>query len=462
MVGQVPPVAQLHETDVADPLAVDEDPPRFHPLLQAQAVTGDHQRPTVLQNHRMLRSHAHLPGQLGVFDQVAILAVHRDEEAGSGQGENRFELFAAGMTGDVNLAGRFVEDLGPPPVKMVDELTDRLLVPGDELGGEDDGVPFSQRDLFVVVHGDAGEGAQWLPLAAGGQDEHLLARQLPHLAQFDQGVVGNGQIAELAGDGGVGHHAATVDEDFAVAGERCVDHLLDAVNIRREGGDDDAAGAMRQDFGEGFPHRSLREGMSLPLDVGGVGHQQQDALLAVGRQSAEVGRLAVNGGRIEFEVASVDDESGGGADRQPGAVDDGVGGAVEFHLEGAEIDVLAWIDPVEAGPLRQSVLFQFPLQQTDGQAGAVDRRIPELLEEKGDGSDVIFVAVGQHQGADVLLPAIQRRDVGEDQIDPEHVGLRKHQSAVDQQDFSAALQGHHVEADFAQPPQGEKADGVGM
>jgi hypothetical protein len=93
------------------------------------------------------------------------------------------------------------------------------------------------------------------------------------------------------------------------------------------------------DLGEGLPHRPLRQG-ALALDAGGVGHQRS-TLLAVGRQIGQVGRLAVDRRRIELEVAGVDDEPGGGADRQPGAVDDGVGGAVEFHLEGVEIDVLA-------------------------------------------------------------------------------------------------------------------------
>jgi hypothetical protein len=59
----------------------------------------------------------------------------------------------------------------------------------DELRGEDDGIPFSQRDLLwsssvQVRHSSA-------PLAAGGQDEHLFARQVTHLAQ----------LVKLVGDG---------------------------------------------------------------------------------------------------------------------------------------------------------------------------------------------------------------------------------------------------------------------
>ncbi len=139
-----------------------------------------------------------------------------------------------------------------------------------------------------------------------------------------------------------------------------------------------------------------------------------------------------------------------------------MGDAEEFDLEDPQRDTLARVDPMHPRPADEAVLLQFVAQQPQGQAGAVDRRIAQPLQQEGDGADMVFVAVGQDQGADVAGAAVESRDVGEDQIDPEHVGLGEHQAAVDDEDFAAALQGHQVQADLPQPPQGEEADGIGM
>ena len=66
-----------------------------------------------------------------------------------------------------------------------------------------------------------------------------------------------------------------------------------------------------------------------------------------------------------------------------------------------EVITLAGGDAVEGRSFLQMVLLQFVLQQTQGQGGAEDRRIAEALQQKGDGADMVFVPVGQHQAADI-------------------------------------------------------------
>ena len=51
--------------------------------------------------------------------------------------------------------------------------------------------------------------------------------------------------------------------------------------------------------------------------------------------------------------------------------------------------------------LFEVVLLQAPLHQRQREGRAVDRDV-DLGEEVGHGADVVFVAVGQDQGADVL------------------------------------------------------------
>ncbi len=60
--------------------------------------------------------------------------------------------------------------------------------------------PLVQLDLLVVVHGDSGQGAHRLPLAAGGDDADLLRRQMRELLQGHEGVIGDRQVAEITGN----------------------------------------------------------------------------------------------------------------------------------------------------------------------------------------------------------------------------------------------------------------------
>ena len=73
---------------------------------------------------------------------------------------------------------------------------------------------------------------------------------------------------------------------------------------------------------------------------------------------------------------------------------------------------------------------------------------------------MVFVAMGQEDATDLVFSLSDRRDVGDDQVDTEHVGFRKHQTAVDDQQTTRSLYDHHVEADFAQASQRQDTNPV--
>ena len=56
---------------------------------------------------------------------------------------------------------------------------------------------------------------------------------------------------------------------------------------------------------------------------------------------------------------------------------------------------------MKRGSSFEVVFLQPPLHQRQREGGAVDRHI-DLAQEIGHGADVVLVAVGQNQGADVL------------------------------------------------------------
>ena len=83
--------------------------------------------------------------------------------------------------------------------------------------------------------------------------------------------------------------------------------------------------------------------------------------------------------------------------------------------------------------------------------GAVHRYV-HLLQEVTQRPHVVLMAMGDHHALHILGAFHHPRPVGENQIHPQHVGLRKHQAAVDQTDLSLHFQSRAIAADLSQAP----------
>ena len=68
--------------------------------------------------------------------------------------------------------------------------------------------------------------------------------------------------------------------DLAAALDRDVDRLLHAVDVRGERGDEDPAGARRDDLAERLADEPLRAGHARPLGVRRVAEEEVDAAVA--------------------------------------------------------------------------------------------------------------------------------------------------------------------------------------
>jgi len=60
------------------------------------------------------------------------------------------------------------------------------------------------------------------------------------------------------------------------------------------------------------------------------------------------------------------------------------------------------------------------------------------------------VAMGEDNGADVLLVLDEPGDVGDDDIDAEELGLREHEASVDDDDVIFVANGEAVHAELAE------------
>ena len=227
----------------------------------------------------------------------------------------------------------------------------------------------------MLGKGHAVQGAHLLPLGAGGDDDLLVFGQAFELVDVHEGVLGHLHIAQGGGDLHDVLHGPPGDGHLPAKGRRGVQHLLDAVDVGGEGGDDDALIAGLELPHEGLAHGALAHGVAGALHVGGVGTQRQHALLAQLAEAGQVDHLSVNGGGVDFEVAGVDHGAHAGVDGEGHGVGDGVVDVDKLHVEFPRSDGPARVHSDELGALHQAVLLQLQGDESGGEAGAVDGHV---------------------------------------------------------------------------------------
>ena len=78
-----------------------------------------------------------------------------------------------------------------------------------------------------------------------------------------------------------------------------------------------------------------------------------------------------------------------------------------------------------------------------------------LLEDVGDGADVVLVAVGDEEAADAALILDEVGHVRDDAVNAVHIVPGEGHAAVHNDDLAAVLIGGHVFADLIQTAQGD-------
>ena len=127
--GEMLAIAQHRFADVADAGAVDHHVAAVGAAdLVAAAVAVNSSTSPFSMMCTFSRGDAGLFGQPPVRDEHAVLAVDRDEVLRPHEVEHQKQLFLRGVSGDVRVAARTVDDVRAEPVEVVDRLADALLV----------------------------------------------------------------------------------------------------------------------------------------------------------------------------------------------------------------------------------------------------------------------------------------------------------------------------------------------
>src|SRR5665647_800794 len=114
---------------------------------------------------------------------------------------------------------------------------------------------------------------------------------------------------------------------------------------------------------------------------------------------------------------------------------------------------------MEIDHLEQAVLVELGLDQGQGEAAPIHRLV-ELLQHEGQRPLVILVAVRDDERQDVVAAPEQPSDIGDHEVDAEHLVARELDAAVEHHDLAAVLHGGHVLADLAETAERDDPEGV--
>ncbi len=151
---------------------------------------------------------------------------------------------------------------------------------------------------------------------------------------------------------------------------------------------------------------------------------------------------------VKLEIAGMHYQPHRGGDRQPHGVGNGMAHVEKLHAERSQWQNIARLDGMQFNLIQQVMLPQLHLGQAERQPCAVHGSI-HVREDVGQRTDVVFVAVGEDDGPQLLPPLHHIGDIGNDDVNPQHVVLGEHETGVDEQHLFAVLDSHHVLADLA-------------
>ena len=128
------------------------------------------------------------------------------------------------------------------------------------------------------------------------------------------------------------------------------------------------------------------------------------------------------------------------------------------HVERADLAALAVVHRDELGAVEQAGLLDAVAGQAEGERRAVDRE-RQLAQQERQAADVVLVAVGGDAAVDAVGVLAQVGEVGQDEVDAEHVEVGEHQPAVEQHDLAVDLDAGAVAADLAETAEEGDLDG---
>ena len=158
-------------------------------------------------------------------------AMHGDEIAGLCQHMKHFQVFLAGMAGNMNIGNGIVEDSDSLFEELVYDLGHKLFVSGNCGGGNNNKVIFRKSYFVMVGICHAVKSAHRLSLASGGDKSDLLGLVFFDIGKLNESAFGNVHVSETGCNINDVEHTSAGHCDLPSVAVRAVYNLLNTVNI---------------------------------------------------------------------------------------------------------------------------------------------------------------------------------------------------------------------------------------
>src|SRR5258708_10628590 len=269
---------------------------------------------------------------------------------------------------------------------------------------------------------------------------------------MNQHAFGNLDVTQVFGDLGRIVHGAADETDFAAVLPRHVDSELDSVNGGREAGDEQTPlGADKHLFKLAVDSAFARR-VALALDVGGSLQERQYSLFAVLGETVQVEEAVVGGRWIDLEVAGVQHHAERCVDSERYTIDEAVRYLQRMNGERTNLEPLTGTYLIQVGVVEKLVFVELIFYISQRELGRPNRHV-QFAENPRQNADVSFVGVRQDDAAHILAIFEQVRNVGDDDVDAQQLGLREHEPGVDHDDVVAQADDHAVHTELAHPAQ---------
>ena len=159
--------------------------------------------------------------------------------------------------------------------------------------------------------------------------------------------------------------------------------------------------------------------------------------------------MAVRAAEVDLEVAGVEHNADGGVDGKRDAVHQRVSDSDGHDAERPKGETATGKDFDELGVVEKAMLIELAFNVGQGELGAVDGHV-EVGKDPGQAADVVLVAVGEDDAADLVAVFNQVGDVWHDDVDAEQLFFGEHEAGVDDEDVVAEAKCEAVHAELTE------------
>ena len=305
------------------------------------------------------------------------------------------------MTGDVDEGIALVHHLRPQFRQPVNDPVDGILITWNQRARQQDDVTGTQLNDGMFPVRDPTQRGERFALRTSGDDHHLVITVSLDVFHLNQDVRWDVQVSEIPSGSHVAHHGTPHVGHLATVLDGQVKHLLHPLHVGGKTRDDQLLVCLIEHTGNGGFDILLQGCESWGLSVGGVRHEQIHPLIRETRETTQISDTPIEGKLIHLKIPGVQDCARCGAQGNRQTVGNGVIDREELKLKvpySAPFAFLHLDQPVAT----DAMFFQLARHQCEGQLRTVNRNVGPLLEQIGHGTNVVLVAVGEHQGTDVV------------------------------------------------------------